>query len=369
MTNTCKQSIKVLDFFSGCGGTSLGLKYAGLDIVLALDNNVEAIETFEKNIKPEEKSITDDICDVTVDTIENIVKKYRENNYILFCGCAPCQPFSTQNKKRFDPNDNRINLLKKFSDFVSYSLPDFILCENVPGLQRIEENGPLPNFIRKLKELGYYVPDPRIVKAEKYGVPQRRKRLVILASKLGPIEYPDETHDEAKLPYKTVRDAIGNSKLPQIKAGEEHPNIKKYPNHRSAGLNKLNLDRLMCISEGQGRNDWPEELVLECHKKHKGHSDVYGRLEWDKPSVTLTTKCTNISNGRFGHPTQHRALSVREAALIQTFPMDFIFCGSSLTSMSKQVGNAVPVKLAEAFGKQFINHVKEYNKEHYNGKI
>lgn len=354
-----KKNIKVFDFFSGCGGTSKGLKDSGMDIVLALDTDSDALETFEKNLNPE-KIINKDIREVEVEEVKDFVEKYQDDNYILFCGCAPCQPFSTQNKKRFSSDDKRINLLSEFLRFVRECGPDFILCENVPGLQKIDNEGPLPNFINTLRGLGYFVPEPKIVHSQDYGVPQRRKRLVLIASKHDVIQYPKETHgNKVNKPYKTVREAIKN--LPPIKAGEEYFDKKNYPNHRSASLQEINLRRLECIKEGQGRKDWPEELKLECHKKHDGHADVYGRLEWDSPSVTLTTKCTNISNGRFGHPEQNRALSVREAACIQTFPMDFVFYGSSLTSLAKQVGNAVPVKLAKIFGKIFIDKVNSLN--------
>ena len=358
-----KDRIKVFDFFSGCGGTSEGLREAGMDIVLALDNNEEALKTFEKNIKPECGTIPDDIRDVKTVKIRDLVNKYRKKgNKILFCGCAPCQPFSTQNKKRFDSEDKRINLLSEFLRFVEDCQPDFILCENVPGLQKIDKDGPLPNFISKLESMGYNVPTPQIVHAEDYGVPQRRKRLVLIASKLGELTYPEKKYGTKPglLPFKTVRDAIGNGQYPVLKHGEECKD-KKYANHRSAALSELNLERIRCIKEGQGRKDWPEELMLECHKKHEGHSDVYGRLEWDKPSVTLTTKCTNISNGRYGHPEQDRALSVREAAKLQTFPDNFIFVGNSLGALARQVGNAVPVLLAKTFGEMFIEHNKKYN--------
>lgn len=358
-----KGNIKVFDFFSGCGGTSKGLHEAGMDIVLAIDNNKEALKTFERNIKPECGIISEDIRDVETIQIRDIVDKYRSNgDKILFCGCAPCQPFSTQNKNRFDSKDKRINLLSEFLRFVEDCQPDFIFCENVPGLQKIDKGGPLPNFINKLERMGYNIPEPKIVHAERYGVPQRRKRLVLIASKLGNLTYPKEKYGSKPglIPYRTVRDAIGNGQYPILKRGEECKD-KKYPNHKSADLSDLNLKRIQCIKEGQGRKDWPEELMLECHKKHEGHSDVYGRLEWDKPSVTLTTKCTNISNGRYGHPEQDRALSVREAAKLQTFPDDFVFEGKSLGALARQVGNAVPVLLAKTFGEMFIEHNKKYN--------
>lgn len=362
--NKKQGSIKVFDFFSGCGGTSAGLKQAGMDIIMAIDIDKEALDTLEYNLSPQ-IIINKDIQQVDVNEVDAVVKRYNKKNYILFCGCAPCQPFSTQNKKRFQQSDKRLNLLNQFLRFVEKSEPDFILCENVPGLQKIGNDGPLPNFICRLRELGYYVPEPRIIYAHKYGIPQTRKRLVLIASKLGQISYPEETHGPGKLSYNTVRDSI--SYLPPIKHGKSHPDENKYPNHRCAALQDINLKRIQCIKAGQGRNDWPEELRLKCHEKHKGHSDVYGRLDWDAPSVTLTTKCINISNGRFGHPEQDRALSIREAACLQTFPKNFKFMGSSLTEMAKQVGNAVPVELARIFGNMFMEHITQYKRGEKNG--
>ena len=349
MQKSQKKKIKVFDFFSGCGGTSMGLKQAGMDIVMAIDTDKDALKTFKYNILPEQ-TINRDIRKIELKEVDNLVSKYKKDNYILFCGCAPCQPFSTQNKKRFESGDDRIDLLSAF-----------ILCENVPGIQKIGENGPLPNFIKTIRKMGYYVPEPKIINAQKYGVPQTRRRLVLIASKIGQITYPAETHGKNKLPYETVEKAI--SYLPEIKHGEEHPDKVNYPNHKCAALKEINLKRIQCISEGQGRNDWPEELKLKCHANHKGHTDVYGRLSWKEPSVTLTTKCTNISNGRFGHPKQDRALSIREAACLQTFPKDFVFFGNSLGAMAKQVGNAVPVKLAKIIGEQFIEQVNHKGAE------
>jgi len=360
MTNRKKENkIKVFDFFSGCGGTSEGLKQAGMDIVLALDTDKDSIETFEMNICPE-KTICKDIRKVEIKEVKDYVNKYNTKHYILFCGCAPCQPFSMQNKNRFNSDDKRIDLLSEFLRFVKECAPDFILCENVPGLQKIDKDGPLPKFVKTLKEMGYNVPELRIVDAQNFGVPQRRKRLVLIASKLGSLSYPEETHgNKANKPYKTVRDAIFD--LPEIKAGEEYFDKKNYPNHRTAALRAINLKRLKYVKAGQGRKNWPKELCLECHKNHNGHSDVYGRLEWDQPSVTLTTKCSSISNGRFGHPEQDRAISIREAACLQTFPRRFNFYGSSLGSLSRQVGNAVPVELAKVFGTMFNEHCKQIN--------
>jgi DNA (cytosine-5)-methyltransferase 1 len=197
-----------------------------------------------------------------------------------------------------------------------------------------------------LAELKYAV-DVRVIDCRDFGVPQRRNRLVLLASKLGPIILPSGTYGTGRQnsSFTTVRDWIGN--LPPIRAGEEHPSVL---HHRAASLSPLNLRRIRATPEGGGREHWPQGLLARCHRGgYGGHIDVYSRLSWDLWSSGLTTRCISYSNGRFGHPDQDRALSVREAALLQTFPAEFTFTGS-LNSMARQIGNAVPVLLAEALG-------------------
>ena len=275
---------------------------------------------------------------------------------MLFSGCAPCQPFTRQVTQR--PNleeDERVPLLKHFANLVELCQPDLVFVENVPGLQKVKgDSPPFRNFLDRLKRAGYQV-DHRPVKLARYGVPQSRRRLVLVASRHGKINLPEETHGPgtSQEQYSTVRDWIAN--LPPIKAGEEH---KDVPNHRAAQLSLRNLERIAATLEGGGNRDWPQHLMLECHKGFSGYSDVYGRMDWDKPASGLTTRCISYSNGRFGHPEQNRAISIREAACLQTFPRKFIFQGN-MGSMARQIGNAVPVRLAELIGRQFINHLKE----------
>lgn len=340
--------INAIDFFCGCGGTSAGLQKCGINILAGIDFDKNAIATYKTNF-PNSEAINIDIKKLSILKIKQLLTPHK-NDIIVFAACAPCQPFSKQNQNKTNKDDDRISLLDEFHRFVKYFLPDYILLENVPGMQKIL-NGPFTKFINLLDMLGYQY-DTAVKNAMNYGVPQSRKRLVLIASRHGFIKLPNETHGINKLSYKTVRDCI--AKYPPIKAGEEHPFI---PNHRAANLSPKLLERINVLKEGEDRRKWSPDLELKCHKKHTGHTDVYGRLTWDKPSVTLTTKCTSLSNGRFGHPVQNRALSVREAAAIQTFDDNFIFCGS-LVSMAKQVGNAVPVDFACALGQQIVYNVK-----------
>ena len=216
-------------------------------------------------------------------------------------------------------------------------------------------NGPFSRFIKLLETLNYKFCF-NVLNAVNYGVPQNRKRLVLLASKKYEIKFPDPKYGEGLRPFRVVRDAIG--KYPPINQGTSSPNVQ---DHEAAKLSDLLLQRISVLKPGEDRRSWPDELKLQCHMNKKGHTDVYGRLDWDKPSVTLTTKCISLSNGRFGHPTQNRALSAREAAAIQTFPDDFTFVGS-VWEKGRQIGNAVPVLFAKELGKQIIEVERENTK-------
>ncbi len=370
--------IKVFDFFSGCGGASKGFEQAGLDPVFALDNYAYAAKSFEKNFAgtkifktvdfgneiPRTTFLLESIEDVTPQTLQPIVDNCL-GHPLLFAGCAPCQPFSQQKTIR-RKKDDRKALLDYFRAFVEYFLPEFVFVENVPGMQKVSVNdgGPFDTFVSMLKEKKYSC-KYGVVKAQNYGVPQKRKRLILIASRLGNIDFPKETHGPGNAnPYSTPRKWI--SRLTRLKAGESDPSD---PNHQAGTLSEINLRRLKATPIGGDRLSWPEELQLACHTNgYKGHSDVYGRIKWDELSSCLTTKCTSITNGRFAHPEQHRAITPREAACLQTFPRKFIFVGG-VSVAGRQIGNAVPVLLTKKFGKQFNNHLGNYLKGKSNGKV
>ena len=335
--------IKVYDFFSGCGGASLGFQEAGMDITLSIDIDSNSIKTFSYNI-PNAILINKDIRLVNEEDIEVY---FDRNLPSLFSACAPCQPFSKI--KRARANDDRIHLLAEFSRFVKYYKPDYIFLENVPGIQNRYGDDPLNSFLVLLNTLGYTY-TIKVIEAQSYGVPQKRSRLVLIASSSGAVSFPKPTHGYKSRPYSTVKNWIW--KLPPIEAGQTH---SIDPMHRSASLSNTNLLRIKMTPPEKGRESWSEDLVLECHKDHTGHSDVYGRMKWNLPASTLTTRCISLSNGRFGHPEQNRAISLREAALLQTFPRQFLAFGS-LNSMARQIGNAVPPLLAKKIGRQFVKH-------------
>jgi DNA (cytosine-5)-methyltransferase 1 len=342
--------IHVFDFFSGAGGTSAGLRAAGMRITLGLDNDPDAAATFRGNF-PETPFLEGDITDIDTEAISQLVSEARDRGDLLFSACAPCQPFSRQNSTQRDLSKHR-SLLLEFLRFVDRYLPQMVFVENVPGLQDPDETRePFGPFVRALRARHYHV-TYGTVDCRRYGVPQRRLRLVLVASLLGPIRFPNPTHGPGtRRGYTTVRHWIGS--LPPIAAGEQHPRIA---NHRAMALSPLNLRRIRATPMGGDRRNWPRELVLDCHRSEDaGYVDVYGRMDWNGPATGLTTKCISLSNGRFGHPDQDRAISVREAACLQTFPRRFKFEGP-IYSMARQIGNAVPVLLARRFGEEFDRH-------------
>jgi DNA (cytosine-5)-methyltransferase 1 len=218
--------------------------------------------------------------------------------------------------------------------------------ENVHGLQKIGNEGPFYEFIKTLADHDYQI-DWGVLSALNYGVPQVRKRLVLMASLKNEVKLPLPTHGPGLGSVPLVKDYIWG--LPHLEAGESDPND---PDHAAMNLSGLNIERILLTPEGKGRECWPSRLILDCHRGHDGHSDVYGRLAWDKPAAAITTRCLSYSNGRFGHPLDNRAISLREAACLQTFPRSFRFRGS-LRSKGRQVGNAVPPLMAQAVGRAF----------------
>ena len=341
--------IALADFFSGCGGTTRGFADAGISPLLAVDWDRDAVTTFRLNF-PGTPVIERDIREVRVADVGELLRPASES-VMLFAGCAPCQPFAGH-RQQPPAQDSRSFLLIEFLRFVTALNPELIFVENVPGMQRVSASeGPFADFVEELRST-HHVSYGTVCSAD-YGVPQTRRRLVLLASRLGPISLPEPTHGPATgCPRSTVREWIGS--LPAITAGQAESGISS---HRAMRLSELNLERIRATPEGGDRRDWPDRLWPNCHRDgFNGHTDVYGRLRWDKPAPALTTRCISYSNGRFGHPTQDRALSAREAARLQTFPPSFEFSGG-LTSQARQIGNAVPVILARHFGRHLVEHV------------
>lgn len=348
--------LRVVDFFCGCGGTSLGLRQAGMSIAAGIDWDEDAGRTFQ-SIFPRAKFLKKDIRKLRPADLEEVVESCR-GSPLLFSCCAPCQPFSRHRSTR--RRDSRKYLLSGFPKFVRRYLPKYVICENVPKLRRFfGSKGPFPALVRYLKRLGYSCATG-IVDSQDFGVPQRRRRLVLLASFEGPISIPAPTHGPGRPePYSGAWDWIRD--LPKLAAGGAD---SLDPVHRAANLSPLNLRRLRATPPEGSRLDWPASLRLHCHKgKDRTFTDVYGRIRKNVPASAMTTRCIVLSSGRFGHPVQHRAISAREAACLQTFPLTVKFQGS-LESMARQIGNAVPVKLARALGEQIAQHHSKGARRH-----
>lgn len=324
-----------------------------MEIVAGIDMDADAASTFQTNF-PEADFICRDIRAISTWELEKYLPRQRTKP-LLFSACAPCQPFSKQNREK-SAADQRATLLDELHRFVRCYRPEYIFLENVPGAQRLNPTGgPIGRFLALLDELEYEVAYD-VVDFLDYGVPQTRRRLVMMASLTGQFKLPAPTHGarHGKEPHSTVWEWIGD--LPALDAGGICHDV---PNHQAAALSATNLERLVSTPEGGDRRNWPDHLILPCHQGHEGHTDVYGRLRRDRPASTLTTRCVSLSNGRFGHPLQNRALSLREAASLQTFPREFVFKGS-FASMAMQIGNAVPVLLARRFGEAITAHFRSF---------
>lgn len=339
-----------IDLFCGIGGLTRGLELSGLNVIAGFDIDESCKFTYEENNNA--KFFCEDITDLQGDFLKHL---YPDNCNKILVGCAPCQPFSKYSS-RYRKNghtDDKWKLLYSFERLVSEVLPEIISMENVPEL--IHEKI-FNDFINALNTLNYFV-SYQIVYCPDYGVPQHRKRLVLLASRLGEINLISPLYGPEN--YITVRDAIGD--LPPIKAGET---CKNDPLHRSSALSEKNLKRIQQSIPGGSWRDWDDELKLNCHKKYSGATfpSVYGRMEWDKPSPTITTQFYGYGNGRFGHPEQDRAISLREGAILQSFPDDYIFLDKDhpvkKRDLGTHIGNAVPVELGRAIGISIQNHLK-----------
>ena len=343
-----RRKIYAIDLFCGAGGLTYGLAKAGVDVRLGVDIDPACEYPYTANNSA--KFLLKSVEELEANELRH---HYRKNGIKLLAGCAPCQTFSTYNQKATE-SDERWWLLRGFSKLVDTLQPDLVTMENV---SRLVGQNVFDEFVSNLEANGYTV-KPKVVNCAEYGVPQRRNRLVLLASKLGPISLLSP-QQFGKMP-KTVKEAIGN--LPPLEAGTSHP---KDPLHKCSALSEINMRRIKASKPGGTWRDWPRELVADCHKKLSGktYPSVYGRMTWGNPAPTITTQFSGFGNGRFGHPEQDRAISLREGAILQSFPPDYEFIrpGEQVCRMSvgKLIGNAVPVTLGEVIGTSLLSHVSE----------
>jgi DNA (cytosine-5)-methyltransferase 1 len=328
--------LTAIDLYCGSGAVTLGLKQVGFSVVGAVDIDPMACATYRAN-HPEV-----DLCDWDIRDVEpERFVRTLQGNLDLLVVCAPCQPFSSQNRKR-SGNDLRRNLVLESQKFVKALKPKVLFLENVPGLKASDI---FQTYREWLEGQGYDVSEPMKIDAADLGVPQRRTRMVLIAT-LG-VDL-NQACEIKKSPRRTVREALRGLSVPPVGSGSG----RKDPLHFTRKHSELNLERLRHIpKDGGSRCALPERLQLDCHKNSRKGSftDTYGRMAWDRVAPTLTTGCTDITRGRYAHPEQDRAITLREAARLQSFPDDYIFTGNA-AQIARQIGNAVPPEMMRCIG-------------------
>lgn len=346
-------NIKAVDFFCGGGGMSYGMQSAGVKVLAGIDFEPACKETYEANIIGA-KFMQEDVFNLTVEKLESELCLQRNDKDLILIGCSPCQYWSIINTDK-EKSEKSKNLLIEFRKFVEYFNPGYVVVENVPGVLRNKRKSGLSGFIRWLKNNSYKVHFDNHDISE-YGVPQSRKRFTLLANRVTKTKIEPIKSIRQKL---LVRDVIGvKNGFPEISAGHRD---KSTFMHTTAGLKEINLRRLEVTEKNGGsRISYAdcEDLAPKCHKNDKiNFKDTYGRISWDKLSPTITTKFFSISNGRFAHPEENRAISLREGAVLQSFPKNYIFKTTSIASTAKIIGNAVPPRYARAIAQAIIiNH-------------
>jgi DNA (cytosine-5)-methyltransferase 1 len=357
-SSTRKKTAKMataVDIFCGAGGLTRGLLDAKISVVAGYDIDGACEFPYEHNnsgAKFHEMS-------VAALTGDQLAAHYPQGHVRILVGCAPCTPFSKYTQGLDTKADKKWGLLHEFARLVRELKPDIVSMENVPELQR---HSVFDDFLQMLRDEKFHFTEDeekRVVFCPDYGLPQHRSRLVLVASRLGPIELIPPTHRPAD--YRKVSDVLRS--LPALEAGDESADD---PLHRTSRLSAKNLRRIQHSKPGGTWRDWPSQLVAKCHKKKSGETypGVYGRMEWEKPAPTITTQFFGFGNGRFGHPTQDRAISLREGALLQSFPEDYEFVKPGqrycFKTIGRLIGNAVPVRVGEVVGKTIRRHLDEH---------
>ena len=368
-TDQVSSSISAVDLFCGIGGLTHGLMQSGIRVNAGIDIDRTCEYAYERNNTAQ--FIAKDIREISSTTLK---KLYYPDTVRLLVGCAPCQPFSSHTRKDKNRNkDSRWGLLFDFQRLTEGVIPEIIAIENVPSLQ---SQSVFTAFVSKLHELGYHICQTMVFCPD-YGIPQTRRRLVLLASLLGDISLAPKTHTDSHrmlvdttptggdhrtlMPFRTVHVAIGH--LPALDDGQIS---KKDPLHRTRKLSPLNKERIRQSKPGGTWLDWDASLRAPCHRRESGlsYKSVYARMSWDEPAPTVTTQFYNFGTGRFGHPEQDRALSLREGALLQTFPESYDFIDPSLPfslqRLGAHIGNALPVRLGAVIGSSIKGHLEEF---------
>lgn len=323
-----KHKPTAIDLFSGCGGLTLGLKQAGFKVLAGVEVNSIAMKTYRAN-HPEVSPWLADIKAIDPERMREELG-LKKGELDLLAGCPPCQGFSsirTFNGKR-EIEDDRNELIWDYLRFVEAFMPKSLMMENVPALAKDVR---IKRFQKKIKLLGYE-PDCDVINAADYGVPQRRRRMILLAAKSAKI-----AHARPVKQRTTVRETISHL----LPAGESGDPLHDYPENRTKAVVEI-ISRIP--KDGGSRRNMGFEWQLDCHKRCKGgFKDIYGRMKWDAEAPTMTGGCTNPSKGRFLHPEQNRAITLREAAMLQTFPENYYFSlEGGKQAVSLMIGNALP---------------------------
>lgn len=349
MVSHTNNGLKAIDFFCGAGGMTHGMIQAGIDVLAGIDIASDCRETYENN--NDAKFIEADINEYSAEKLAEDTGIIKNDESLIFIGCSPCQYWT---KIQTDKTKSKMtrNLLDRFKEFVDHFRPGFIVIENVPGLCNSKENRVLREF-KEFVEEEAYVFDDDIINANHYGVPQHRKRYLFVATRLSnTIQLPEKEINESLIVRNFLGEHNGFDKI-----SDNHKDETDFI-HSSAGLSEKNRRRIRLTKpDGGTRYCWKDDPELQINAyKDKDHifRDVYGRMWWDKPAPTITTRFNSLSNGRFGHPEEHRAISLREGAVLQTFPKTYIFKGSNQAAIAKQIGNAVPPELARRIGIDLI---------------
>lgn len=325
--NNISNSPTAFDCFAGCGGMTEGFRRAGYSVIGAIEIDPYAVQTYKLN-HPEVSVWQDDITNISAKSLLRVLN-IGKGDLDLLGGCPPCQGFSTLRTMngRKPVRDPRNDLIFQFQRLIFGLMPKNVMLENVPHLIKDRR---FFKFVDALERVGYAV-KAEVLNVADYGVPQRRRRVVLVASRVGAPRFAIK-----RTIYRTVRQAIGSLKP----AGASGDPLHDIPEQRSP----LVTERIRLIpKDGGDRASLPRRLKLKCHTKSDGFNDVYGRMAWDEPAPTITTGCFNPSKGRFLHPHENRNITIREAALLQSFPKSYKFPTEfGKIKLAEMIGNALP---------------------------
>ncbi len=349
--------LTAIDVFAGGGGLTVALKRAGFHVAAAVEMEPHSFATLKSN-HPEIRAFKQDVRTVTG---ASLVAECPGGHVDLLVGCPPCQGFSSLTAK-YRREDPRNALVSEMARLVAEIRPTALMFENVPRLSTTGR-ALFEAFVQSITDIGY-LPEWKVLQAADFGVPQSRRRLVLVAGLGFPISLPKPSHSrdgaEGRKPWRTVREAIGATGEPiTLAEAKSRGGPRQADWHVVRSMSPENKVRIRHVLPGKMRSRIPDELRPDCHKgKDEGFVNVYGRMLWDDVSPTITSGCTTLSKGRFGHPSEDRTISVREAALLQTFPPDYHLDTPYIDRACEIVGNAFPCEFAEPLAAQCAQAVR-----------